>query len=484
MGTVRKLAGQTAIYGLSSIVGRLLNYFLVPLHTWAFGTSEYGIISEFYAYVAFFVVLLMFGMETTFFRFVNKSEDKEKVFNNAFSVIMVLNAIFLVSALIFSQRIASWIGYPEYQSFVIWFVAILVVDATSSLFLAKLRYLDKPKKFAFIQLTSIGVNILLNLFFIFILYEKDDPNSFGIGYIFLANLLASIVKPILLYKEISAFKFIWDKVMTKAMILYAIPLTIAGFAGIINETFDRILIKRLLMGDGLEYAQSQVGIYSANYKISIFITLFITAFRYAAEPFFFAQEKNEYKDKLYSKIMTWFIIVVTFIFLSVSLNLEIAKWFTPNEEYWVGLRVVPILLLANVCLGIYYNQSIWYKLANKTLFGAYIAIGGAIVTLTLNIVLIPVMGYMGSAWTTLIVYFSMMVASYYFGQKHYPIAYNLRKAGLYIFTSLALFFLGYFIEIESFGLAFFYHSLLILLFIGIVLFIERPLKTFGKKEIK
>jgi O-antigen/teichoic acid export membrane protein len=274
-----------------------------------------------------------------------------------------------------------------------------------------------------------------------------------------------------------------DKIMAKAMLIYAVPLMIAGFAGIINETFDRILLKRLLLSEGAEYAQSQVGIYSANYKLSILISLFIQAYRYAAEPFFFAQAKKKDGHKTYSKIMTFFVIIVSFIFLIIALNISIFKWFIPNEAYWEGLTIVPILLLANVFLGIYYNQSIWYKLADKTRYGAYIALGGAIITLTLNILLIPILGYMGSAITTLVVYFAMMVTSYFYGKKHYPIKYNLRKIGLYIFSALALYGLSRLIQwnqIDFNWTTFIINGVLLLIFTGIVLFIERPLRQFRK----
>ncbi|MCB9224574.1 MAG: oligosaccharide flippase family protein [Crocinitomicaceae bacterium] len=482
MSTIKKLAGQTAVYGLSSILGRLLNYLLVPIHTYFFNPSAYGVVSEFYAYVAFFVVLLTFGMETTFFRFVNKAEDKEKTFNQAASFVMIINGIFLLTIIIFSQNIANWMHYPDYQNYVIWFGAILALDATTALFLAKLRFQENAKKFAFVQLASIGVNILFNLIFLFLIYDKEYPDSIGVGYIFLANLLASFAKPVLLFKEVSAFRFVWDKVMAKAMILFAVPLVIAGFAGIINETLDRILIKDLQLDKGLEQAQAQVGIYSANYKLSILITLFIQAFRYAAEPFFFAQESNENKEKVYSKVMTYFIIVVSLIFLVISMNLDIFKWFIPNKDYWEGLKVVPILLLANVCLGIYYNQSIWYKLANKTIYGAYIAIGGAVITIVLNFLLIPIMGYEGSAWTTLAAYASMMVASHYFGQKIYPIKYNLRKAGLYVFSALLFYFIHRLISTDSFTTNTIIAAVFIAIYMGMVFFFEQPLKELRKKQ--
>ena len=489
MSIIKKLAGQTAIYGLSSIIGRLLNYLLVPLHTsetYGFNEANYGVISEFYAYVAFFIVLLTFGMETTFFRFVNKHEDKEKVFNHAASFVILLSGIFFITVLVFSGNIASWMGYPEMQNFVTWFGAILAVDAVSSLFLAKLRFQNKAKKFALVQLASIATNIILNLVLILGFYDATQPElSMGIGFVFLANLAASIVKPLILFKEVSVYRFVWDKAMSKAMFLFALPLAIAGFAGIINETLDRILIKRLLMGGGsateLEYAQSQVGIYSANYKLSVLITLFIQAFRFAAEPFFFEQEKNEDKDKVYSKVMTYFVIVVTLMFLVISLNLDIFKWFIPNEAFHEGLTVVPLLLMANVCLGIYYNQSIWYKLADKTIYGAYIAIAGAAITIGLNLVLIPWLGYTGAAWTTFICYFSMMVMSYYFGKKIYPIKYNMRKIGLYTISAFLLWLIGYGLTFDSFWITFLFHNILVVLFISIVLFMERPFQNLRKR---
>ncbi len=480
MSTIKKLAGQTAIYGLSSILGRLLNYLLVPLHTDKFNPDEYGIVSEFYAYVAFFVVLLMFGMETTFFRFVNKSKDKEKLFNQAFSIVLVINVAFLVLVLLFSQSIANWMMYPNHKDYVIWFAFILVFDATSSLFMAKLRQEERAKKFAIIQLTSIGVNIILNVFFILVLLPKYP--EFGIGFIFIANLISSLIKPILLFDYIRKFKFIIDKTLAKTMIWFATPLLIASFAGIINETFDRILIKRLLLDKGQDYAQAQVGIYSASYKLSILITLFIQAFRYAAEPFFFAQEKHQEKNKIYSKVMTYFVMIVSLMFLVISLNLDIFKWFIPNEAYWEGLKIVPILLMANVFLGIYYNQSIWYKLADKTKYGAYIAIIGAIITLTLNYILIPIMGYMGAAWTTITTYFAMMILSHILGQKHYPIKYNLRKVGVFLISSVVFFFIGKFLTFKSFWITFIVHNIIVLLYIALIIFIENPLKEFKKNK--
>jgi len=269
--------------------------------------------------------------------------------------------------------------------------------------------------------------------------------------------------------------------MAKAMLVFTVPLVIAGFAGIINESLDRILLKYYLPDNGALSPDAQIGIYSANYKIAIFITLFIQAFRYAAEPFFFAQEKEEDRDKNFSKIMTWFVIVMSLMFLVIALNLDIFKWFIPNEAFHEGLKIVPIVLLANVCLGIYFSHSIWYKLANKTIYGAYIAIGGAALTIGLNLWLIPVLGYVGSAWATLACYFAMMLASHILGQRIYPIKYNLRKVGLYIFSAIGLYFLGRYLSFDSSGLTFGIHTALILAYIGLVFMMEQPLKTLRKK---
>lgn len=494
MSTLKQLAGQTAVYGISSILGRVLNYALVPIHVSLFSPAEYGVVSDFYALVTFCAVLLTFGLETTYFRFVNKTENGEKTFNEIFSLVLIINGIFLLIVLFFSQGIANAMLYPEFQNIVVWFGFILVFDASSSLLLAKLRHQNNARRFALIQLASIGVNILLNL--LFILYAKREVDAgntdglagwiyspvIGIGYVFIANLCSSLVKPLLLYKELRAFQFTLSWAQARTLLIFATPLAIAGFAGMVNEAIDRPMLKYILYAqtNDLEFAKSQVGIYSGNYKLSILITLFIQAFRYATEPFFFAQEKNADKGKVYARVMTWFVIVVTLIFVGVSLNLDIFKWFLPNSAYWEGLKVVPVLLLANVFLGIYYNQSIWYKLADRPMFGAYISIGGALLTIVLNILLIPILGYVGSAWATLLVYFAMSLASWYLGQKYYPIKYNLRKVLLYLITAVLLVSLGLLIQGTAAWTNIAIGLIFSGLFVGLVFFMERPLKAFRK----
>ncbi|MBK7130063.1 MAG: polysaccharide biosynthesis protein [Crocinitomicaceae bacterium] len=494
MSTLKKLAGQTAVYGLSTIFGRLLNYALVPLHVWIFAPAEFGVVGEFYAYATFLAVLLTFGLETTYFRFVSKSGNEEKTYTEIFSIILILNGIFLILGLLFSQAIANVLLYPQYQYIVMVFVVILVIDACTALPLARLRQQNQARKFALVNLSSIGAVILFNL--IFILYAKrqvdgGDASSLasvlyspaiGIGYVFIANLLGSLVKPLMLLNDLKKFKFSFPKADYKTYLMFAAPIALAGLAGMVNEAIDRPLLKYIVyaQSNDLEFASAQVGVYSANYKLSIIITLVIQAFRYAAEPFFFAQEKNADRAKIYSRVMTWFVIVVVFIFLSVSLSLDIFKWFLPKPAYWEGLHVVPVLLLANVFLGIYYNQSIWYKLADKPLYGAWIAVGGALMTLVLNFIFIPFFGYTGAAWATLFVYASMTAGSWYFGQKHYPIKYNLRKIALYLSVAIILCLLGLWLQGDQVTQNLLIGFIFSALFIGLVLFIERPLSSLRK----
>ena len=474
---IKKLLGQTAVYGLSSIVGRLLNYLLVPLYTSVFANpSDYGVVSELYAWVAFLVVFLTFGMETAFFRFLQDKEDKDKVFLNGFLTVIGVNVIFFIALLFFNQNIADVMLYSDHPEYIILLGAIVCIDAITALPLAKLRAENKAKQFASIQFASIGVNIGLNLFLMLGAFDPARPEE-GVLFILFANLFASLVKPILLYKHFLNLRLNFDFLLAKEMGIYAIPLVIAGFAGIVNETIDRILLKHILYDgstvESLTYAEGQVGIYSACYKLAMLVTILLQAYRYAAEPFFFAQMKNEEKNKVYAKVMNFFVAMVCLVFLVVSLNIDIFKLFIRNEAYYVGLGVVPILLLANVFLGIYYNQSIWYKLSGQTKFGAFIAIAGAGLTLIINIIFIPIYGFMACAWATLIVYAFQMVASYLLGQKYYPIKYNLRKFGLYLGVALFFYFITRMLDIQGSMGKLFVHNALILLYIAMVYSFEK-----------
>ena len=477
---IKKLFGEIAIYGLSSIIGRLLNYLLVPLYTYVFiNPADYGVVSELYAWVAFLIVILTFGMETAFFKFIQNEGDQKNVFSTALSALLSLNSVFFLVVLLFYQDIASLLLYEDHGEYIVMLGAIVSIDAISALPLAKLRAEEKAKRFSIIQLSSIAVNIILNVIFLLFCFDYNNPEQ-GVFYIFLANLIASLVKPIFLFKSFTLIRGI-DRSLLKRMLVFSFPLAIAGFAGIINETLDRILLKQMLYNpenpSSLDYAEAQVGIYSASYKLAMLIAILLQAYRYAAEPFFFSQMKNQDRNKIYSQIMNVFIAFVCGIFLLVTLNIDIFKYFIQNETYWVGLQVVPILLMANIFLGIYYNQSIWFKLSGKTKFGAYIALFGASLTVLINILYIPKFGYMACAWATLIVYFTQMVISYIFGQRHYPIPYNLKKFIFYISLALALFFLSPYIKVDNFTVNLFIQNSLLLMFVLTAVYIERRVNT-------
>ena len=473
---IRKLAGQTAIYGLSSIVGRLLNYLLVPLYTYKFANAaDYGVVSELYAWVAFLVVLLTFGMETAYFRFRKEVEDEKEVFKSGFFTLFIVNIAFLLFIFIFNQPIANAMLFSEHPEYIVLLSLIVVIDGVSALPLARLRAEEKALKFAGINFVAILVNIILNLFFLLVLFDPANPEQ-GVFYILLANLISSALKPIVLIKDFLGISFRPDWTLVKGMLVYALPLVVAGFAGIINETLDRILLKHLLITtdpSGLMYAEAQVGIYSACYKLAMLVTIIIQAFRYAAEPFFFAQQKNENKNQIYVKVMNYFIGFLCLVFLGVTMNIDILKHFIQNEIYWEGLGVVPILLVANIFLGIYYNQSIWYKLSNKTKFGALISITGAILTIVLNILFIPKYGYWASAWATLAVYGFQMILSYILGQKHHPIPYNVGKFGVFMIASFCIYCVFSRINVEWETINFLVKNSGVLLFLALFFVIEK-----------
>ena len=474
---IKRLLGQTAVYGLSSIIGRLLNYLLVPLYTYVFADpADYGVVSELYAWVAFLIVLLTFGMETTYFRFLQEEQDKQKTFNNGLLTVIGINILFFLILLYFNNDIATFMLYEGHNEYIILLGIIVGIDAITALPLAKLRAEEKAFKFATIQFSSILVNIALNLVFMLYLFDPKRPEE-GVLFILIANLCASLVKPLFLMNSFLKLKFTFDWQLAKIMFIYAFPLVIAGFAGIINETIDRILLKQIiydpLVPGSLHEAEYQVGIYSACYKLAMLVTIILQAYRYAAEPFFFAQMKNENRNLIYVKVMNLFIAFVCLVFLTVSLNIDIFKQFIRNENYWVGLSVVPILLLANVFLGIYYNQSIWYKLSGKTKFGAYIAIGGALITVLVNVIFIPKYGYMASAWATLLVYALQMIASYILGQRYYPIPYNTKKFVAYIGGAIGLFYLASFLTFDTFVTQFLVQNAFILGYISFVFLVER-----------
>ena len=486
MNPLKKLAGQTAVYGLPSIIGRLLNYLLVPLYTRVFSEAEYGTVSVMYAYVGFFIVILTYGMETALFRYIEQTGERKKTYHTALLSVLVSSTLFILFTQIFSGNIASWIDYPSFSEYVRWFGMIIALDALVSIPLANLRSENRAKRFAFIRMLGIGVNIGLNLFFIilcpWILKTSDDGilrdfielffvRDDLIAWVFISNLLASLVTFLVLIPDMFGSRLTFNPKLWRKMVAYGVPLLIAGLAGIANETLDRIILRYLLPQN---IAEAQVGIYSACYKISILMTIFIQAYRYAAEPFFFTYAKKNDSKNVYALLMNYFIIAVALLFLITMLYQDVVLLMI-DEKFRVGRDVIPILLIANLSLGIYYNLSIWYKLNNMTRFGAMLSIMGALITIGLNFWLIPQIGYLGSAWATLVCYVAMVVASYFLGQRYFPVKYNLRKAGLYIGVAIIIVLICRVFSFDSVVAKYVVHTLLLLLYLGMIAWVERKI---------
>lgn len=450
---IKKLAGQTVIYGLGTIVPRFLNYLLTPLLTYGFTAAEYGINSELYAYISFLNVIFTYGMETTFFNFSSKLENKEEVYNTALISLILSSVFFSLLFLIFAGSIADGLSTPNsiyLPQFIIWSVLIVASDAITAIPFAKLRLENKALKFSVLKLSNVVINFGLTIFFLKVCkssYDNGETNfmsslynpEIGIGYAFLANLLANCFTLILLSKQFAGLKFSLNIELLKKMLLYAWPLIILGFAGMINETLDRIILKKLIV-DKSE-AQIAQGVYGACYKIAILMTIFIQAFRFAAEPFFFNKAKEKDSTKSYALVMKYFVIFCLFLFLATSLNLDWIKLFI-GPNFRSGLNVVPILLMANLCLGVVYNLAIWYKLNGQTKYGAIIAIVGAIITIVVNVIFVPHHSYLASAWATLAAYSGMMVLSYVLGQKYFPIKYNIKAITVYTLIALGFYFIS------------------------------------------
>jgi len=446
----KSLFKQTFIYGLATVLPRMLSFILVPLYTnpEVLSVEEYGRVSFIFAYFVLFNVVLAYGMETAFFRFFNKEESQEKVISTSAIALIISSFVLLGIAFLFRNQISTIINIElKYLNLVF---IILLLDALVIIPFSWLRATAKPMKYAVIKILNVAVNLGLNIFLLLYLKDLAEGNSFfnniykpdfEISYIFISNLIASGLTLLLLLPFYTKIKLKFDAVLWKKMMRYAIPVLIAGIAFSINETFDRILLEHLLPAD---IADKQIGMYSACYKLALFMTLFATAFRLGIEPYFFSHSKTENPQKNYAKILEYFVAFGSVILLTVVVFADVLKpYIIRSEAYYEAMWIVPFILLANFCLGIYHNLSVWYKITDRTKFGAYISIVGAIVTLGLNYVLIPIIGYKGSAIATLSAYGIMMVMSFYFGRKHYPIPYNFRKIVMYFGLS-TLFSMLYF----------------------------------------
>ncbi len=483
MNPLKKLASQTAVYGLSQIVGRFVNYLLVPLHTALFDTAEFGINTLMYSYVTFFNVLLTYGMETAFFRFSQKQDNPAQVYSTALTSLISSSLFFGLMFGVFSPQIASFINIPEHPEYVVYFTAIMALDAIGAVPFAYLRQQNKALKFAIVKNINIFTNILLNLYFLMLCpYVQKEygtllpmyDGNINIGYIFMANLIASIITIPLLWKEILAIRNAsFNKTLWREMLVYGLPLMVVGFAGMINETLDRIIISYVY--SDVQEGLRATGIYGANYKLSVLMLLFIQAFRYAAEPFFFNHAKDNDKRHIYATVMNYFTLVCLVLFLTVTLYIDVFKHFI-NNRYWEGLHVVPILLLANMFLGMYFNLSIWYKLSDNTNKGAMISTIGAVITILANIVLVPIWGYTGSAWATLICYVSMAVICYAMGAKYYPIPYQVKRLMGYVGFALVLYFVAKYLPFETGFIKYASSAGLLLIFMVVAFLLERKNK--------
>jgi O-antigen/teichoic acid export membrane protein len=448
---IKKLAGQTVWYGASSIAARFLNYLLTPYLTAKLSGPAYGDMTLVYSAMPFLNVIFTYGLETAYFRYVQKKEHEEDVYNTA-TVSLIISTICLTTLLlIFKTAFADLIRIEEHPEYITWSAFIIAFDSLSALAFAKLRFEQRPIKFAAIRIAGILINIAVVYFFLSVCprIEAKHPHSIllllynknlGVGYVIIANLVQSSITLLLLWKEFFSFKWKFNGKLWKQIMIYSMPLIIAGFGGMINETFDRIMLGWWSSAPNETAIKFQVGTYGACYKLSILITLFIQAFRMGAEPFFFKQAQGENPQKIYARVMKFFVITICVMFLVVALFLDIWKYFIQNPKMWEGLKVVPILLLANMFLGIYYNLSIWYKLTNKTMAGAWITIIGALLTIIINYLFIPRFGYMACAWATFVCYGSMMVISFIWGQKEYRVPYAWKKLVAYIVIVVLLYF--------------------------------------------
>lgn len=483
MSTVKSLAKDTAIYGLSSIIGRFLNWCLVPLYTIVFPVEDYGVVTYVYAVVAVALIVLTYGMETGFFRFANHERwhDPMQVYSTALLSLATTSTLFFALVLLFLDPITGWMECQGHSSYV-WMMALCVaVDAFTALPFSYLRYRKRAVRFAVLRIISIAVNIGLNLFFILLCpwLTRVAPGSvdwfyvdgFGIGYIFLSNLVSSLLMLVLLVPELRGFRWTFCSRLWREMLVYSAPLLVLGVAGIMNQSLDKILYPMLSTEanplDGL-------GIYGANYKIAIVMVMFIQAFRFAYEPFIFAQHKNtsgdatgrgrpspqsgdapsthRYNDVAYADAMKFFVIMALFIFLGVMFYLDIIKYFI-SPKYFSGLAVVPIVMLAELFFGIFFNLSVWYKITDRTVWGMWFSLLGLAVTVGMNVLLVPRYGYMGCAWAAFSCYLVMMLASYFVGQVKYPIDYHLRRMGLYCGVAAILYVLCMYVLVTPWHLA-------------------------------
>ena len=485
MAGLKSLAKDTAIYGLSSIVGRFLNYMLVPLYTAVLPAvaGGYGVVSNVYAFTALMLVLLTFGMETGFFRFANKSgEDPMKVYANSLLSVGGVSLIFVFLCLLFLQPISNLLDYGDHPEFIAMMAVVVALDSFQCIPFAYLRYKKRPIKFAAIKLLSIVGGIGLNLFFLLVCPWLNvhcpstiswfyDPD-YLVGYIFISNLIISVVQMFFFIPELTGFAYKLDKVLLKRMVVYSFPVLILGLVGILNQTVDKMIYPFLF--EDRQEGLVQLGIYAATSKIAMVMAMFTQAFRYAYEPFVFGKDREGDNRKMYAAAMKYFLIFSLLAFLAVMFYLDLLRYLVA-KGYWEGLGVVAIVMLAEICKGIYFNLSFWYKLTDKTYWGAYFSVIGCVIIVVLNILFVPVYSYLASAWASVAGYAVILLLSYWIGQKEYPIRYDLKSLGLYVLLAAVLYVIGEQMPIPNLVLRLAFRTVLLLLFIAYIIKKDLPL---------
>ena len=490
---IKALAGQTVIYGMGTIVPRLLNYLLVPLYVRVFAPGVYGQITDLYAWMALLIALLTYGMETTFFRFTQK-ENPDKVFNNIVSCIITTTTIFLIFYVFLYKNFAHLIQYEHNTQYVLLLGIIVALDALTAVPFAKLRNNNKAKLFTIIKIANVTLCVGLNLFFLLVIPETALAISnklFGsqaglLVWVLISNVFSSLLSLLLLLPQFKNFHFELNKSLIRPMLAYSLPILLICLVGMVNEVADKILIKYLtpipdaetlatLGMSAQEYALEQLGIYGANYKLAVLMTIFIQMFRYASEPFFFGKAKDRNAPELYAKVMTYFVIFCLLIFLGVMLYMDVLKYFVGKEgsDYHEGLIIVPIVLIANMFYGIVFNLSIWFKLTDRTFSGTIISIIGASMTLLCLFVLVPQIGYLGAAIAHLACYTAMMLVSYFWGQRVFPVPYQVGRILLYMIFAIGIFLLSTVFADYSLVSKLIINTLLILVYLGTVFVVER-----------
>ena len=472
MGKLKTIFKDTAIYGLSSIVGRFLNYLLVPLYTAKFSAASggYGIITNIYAYVALAMVLLTFGMETTYFRFTNKTHtDSETVYGTTLISVGTVSLLFTVLVLLLLSPISQLMGYGEHPDYVGVMAATVAIDAFLCVPFAHLRQQKKALKFAALKLLNIVMSILLNVFY-FVWMNGND-----VGYVFYINLFCTAMLAVCLITEYTGFRWRLDSKLLRTMLSYSWPILVLGIAGILNQTADKMLFPYIYQGADM---REQLGIYGACSKIAMIMAMITQAFRFAYEPIVFAGVKDKDQHEMYTQAMKYFVIFTLLAFLLVVGYMDILKYIVRNQDYWVGLKVVPIVMAAEIMMGIYFNLSFWYKLIDKTIWGAVFSGIGCLVLLVVNIVFVPRYGYMACAWGGFAGYGVAMLASYFVGQKYYPLAYPLKEIGMYVVIAVVLTMAMYKVhEDQPMWLSLTVNTLLILIFVAYIVQRDFPLSN-------